>query len=208
LWLGDQQDRIALLEYELGLSRDDIQALKHEVKQLHMRAAQRRKQGEEEEEEEMRDEMRDEMMQLVQWFLTCMHSDDDRQGLGSTTGAPREDQLDAPRPSEDERRHINCLIRHHLMECGYKMTAITFGEEVSALCDSPLPPAALCWLLIRRPFSVAMKAEEELEWLAGEEEQEVKQGRQSLTQLHRNFYNNPITERFKVTQARPPPPVH
>jgi hypothetical protein len=40
--------------------------------------------------------------------------------------------IDNSPPSEGERRLINHMVKRYLVERGYKLTAITFGEEVRA----------------------------------------------------------------------------
>lgn len=66
-----------------------------------------------------------------------MSSDEKSQSVQlikeSTDAAELENAVDKSPPTEQERRHMNYLIKRYLVERGYKLAAITFGEEVALI---------------------------------------------------------------------------
>jgi hypothetical protein len=46
---------------------------------------------------------------------------------------------------EEERRILNALVRRYLVEHKFKMTAVTFADEVRVMCGSVPFPGVTFW---------------------------------------------------------------
>lgn len=131
--LKEKENRILLLEYELRLSKEDVEGLRAEVKTL---LEERRHHRESDSES------------------AASSSEENATAAVGSQRLAEASELAAERPiSILERKSLNYIVRNYLFNHGYKLTAITFSEEVDREQDldvwddrlGPIPPNMLAF---------------------------------------------------------------
>ncbi len=129
--MKEKEERIALLEYELRLAKEDVESLRKQVKNLISLQSQEVKKGK--------------IVYTILLFylmltdsLCNVHRKGPIQSLENGDSDSESEHTntedgkfsEAKAISAQEKRRLNSIVRTYLVNTGYKISAITFNEEV------------------------------------------------------------------------------